>query len=203
MVIRKFILFIFIFLPIVNSIYLSYYYLEVFMLNKPNNDVLGKMGLIILTQFFLLFLLGLVNIYLKQYEEGNLKINIRSIFVEKFTSKIVLVFSAFFFYIFIYHNLKTDFRSTITTNISILIEIIYISFAINNIRKKIMLKFFGYLIFWNCLGIMCLSVTSFFAQYLGYERLDDSNIQLVFIGVFYHLLNACFLFYNAVYKMSI
>ena len=173
------------------------------MLNKPNNDVLGKMGLIILTQFFLLFLLGLVNIYLKQYEEGNLKINIRSIFVEKFTSKIVLVFSAFFFYIFIYHNLKTDFRSTITTNISILIEIIYISFAINNIRKKIMLKFFGYLIFWNYLGIMCLSVTGFFAQYLGYERLDDSNIQLVFIGVFYHLLNACFLFYNAVHKISI
>ncbi|MDQ8014863.1 MAG: hypothetical protein REI96_20615 [Flavobacterium nitrogenifigens] len=203
MVIKRVIIFLFISIPIINSICLSYIYMEVFMLNKYSSGILTNMGIIILTQIFSLILLGLVNVFIKQYEKGNLKINFRSIFVEKFTTKTVLFFFVFFFFRFIYHNLKTSSNISIATNIPIFIEIICLSFAINKIREKAILKIFGYLVFWNYLGIMCFCVTGFFIQYLGCEKLDSNDLKLVFIGVFYHLLNACFLFYSSLPKNMI
>jgi hypothetical protein len=77
-----------------------------------------------------------------------------------------------------------------------LIEIIIICFTIGKEKESAIFKLCGFIFFWVCVGTICFSMTGFFAENLGYEILSDSNIKLIFTGIFYHLLNACFLFYS-------
>ena len=187
-------------LSILNSVYLSFTYLESFILNGHSKEFVNNLVLALITPIFIISVSLIINIFRKgKINISNQKINIFRAFIILLT----LILVAFSFWLIIYDFLKSKNSELLVSSFLILFEIVSISFAIQKRKEKDLFKLIAYISFWAYLAIMCSTVTGIFIKYLGYERLDDSNMQLVFIGVFYHLLNACFLFYNAVHKMSI
>jgi hypothetical protein len=183
------------FLSVFNSAYLSYTYLESFMLGKSTSALVSNFALLLMTPFFTISVVFIMNILKNKSSGDNLK-TIRSIFLDNFIAKIILVNLAIILLAFIYDFLKSDYNRLLMISVSIFIEIISVSFAVGKRREKAILKLLGFIAFWAYLTILCLCTTGFFSEYLGYKYFDNPNVMLIFTGIFYHLLNACFLFYS-------
>lgn len=181
---------------ILNSVYLSYTYLEAFMLDNEVDSLLTNLGLIISTTFFIITNVFIINIFRKHNTNLNIKQKINSFFFDDFVVKIILINLSIIFFTLIYSALKTNYTSLIVTFVSVIIEAISIALAIKKVKEKAIYKLFGIIAFLNYIAIFCFLSIGFFIEYLGYKELDTSNFRIIFTGIFYHLLNACFLFYN-------
>lgn len=175
-------------LSILNSLYLSFVYLEAFMLNKFNKELISNFTLILIST--LLIINGVIIILNLISKEGKKK-NVRDYFIEKI---LPLIF-CFFFMLFVYDSLKSDYNGLLEYSVAIFIETLSIAFAIGKKRESALIKLLGIVFVWVCVGTICFSITGIFEHYLGYNELQDSNTRLIFTAIFYHLFNACFLLY--------
>ncbi|MFH6937195.1 hypothetical protein [Flavobacterium sp. FlaQc-30] len=182
---------------IVNSIYLSFVYLEAFMLNKLDNKLISNFTLILFSTLLILSTVVIIVNITKKRKNRNLN------FVDFLLQKILLPVFCLFFMLFIYDNLKFDYFELLIYGIAILIEIFSIAFAIGKNRENALLKLMGVVFVWVIIATICFSLTGIFDQYFGYKELGNSNLRLVFTAVFYHLFNACFLFYSSLPKIMI
>lgn len=181
------------FLSVLNSIYLSYNYLEFFTLNKQIKEMANNCMLELFIPIVIISISLIINILRKN------KINLKSKKIDIFRTLIIvftLILVAFSFWLVTYNFLKSNTCKLSVSSFLIFFEVVSIFFSIQKIREKAILKIFGYIAFWAYLAIMCTTVIGVFVKYFGYNELDDSHVQIVFMGVFYHLLNACFLFYS-------
>lgn len=177
-------------LSIVNSVYLAFIYLEAFMLEKYDKELVSNFSLILFSTLFVIT----TTITISHFTNRNKKIILN---FRYYLTRILCgpIFS-FFFLLFIYDSLKFDNSRLLVLGFSVSIEILSIAFAIGKHKENALLKLFGVVFLWVFVGTVCFSITGIFEQYLGYEELKDSDIRLVFTAIFFHLFNACFLFYS-------
>ncbi|CAC9974579.1 hypothetical protein [Flavobacterium panici] len=181
-------------LSIVNSLYLFVVYLEAFMLNKLDKKLISNFTLILFSTLLVMSAVTVIVNIAKKEKNRNLN------FVDFLLQKILLPIFCLFFMLFIYDSLKFDYFELLKYGIAILIEIFSIAFAIGKNRENALLKLIGVVFVWVIIATICFSLTGFFDQYLGYKELGNSNSRLVFTAIFYHLFNACFLFYSLLPK---
>jgi len=178
-------------LSILNSSYLSFVYLEAFMLNKINQELISNLGLILMASFLTIAIVITIFNLTKKGKKINLSVT------DYFTEKILPIIFILICMPFIYNGLKSDYYYGLSVyGIAILGEIMSVTFAIGKNRERALMRSIEIVFLWLFVGSGCFSITGIFEQYLGYKELEDSDIRLVFTAVFYHLLNACFLLYS-------
>ena len=96
--------------------------------------------------------------------------------------------------------LKFNINKSFTSVFLATIEIISISFLISYKRQKAIEKLFGYVICGTYLLMLPFALFGFCNEYLGFTELKNPHLILVFTAIFYHLLSACFMFYEALPK---
>lgn len=194
---------IFAFLAILNSIYLSYIYLEGFMLNSYSKNLIEQFTLPLFTIPFIFLTLFIIS-FLKNIKLSEIKKE------KKFLK--ILIGLAFYIFLFliwyilgkivfekIRHNNLGDFIQI--TN-SIIIEIITVVFAVENVKTEKIYKLLKIILLWVYCGIITFLITGIFAS-MGYDFLNDVNLQLLYSGIFFHLINASFLYDNFLLKNKI
>lgn len=177
-------------LSILNSLYLSFVYLETFMLNKFNQELISNFTLILIST--LLIITAVITILNLSNKSKKTNLN----FIGYFTQRLLPPFFLLFLTLFVYDSLKSDYQELLIYGMSIFIEILSIAVTIGKKRENSLLKLMGIVFIWVCIGTICFSITGVFDEYLGYKELKDPNIRLAFTAIFYHLFNACFLFYS-------
>lgn len=107
----------------------------------------------------------------------------------------------FFLVTFFYAFTKSNNNKSFTSIFLVSIEILSISFAIASERKKTIAKLVGYVIGGMYLIMMPFTLFGICKQYLGYEEFNEnSDLIIVLSAIFYHLLSACYMFYEALPK---
>ncbi|MCV9929011.1 hypothetical protein OIU83_15200 [Flavobacterium sp. LS1R49] len=184
MIIKRIIYIIISTLSVLNSIYLSNLYLEAFMLDDMNQELSSNFILIIVSPLFIFIIIATISYFI--YKIRNVNFNFRSDLI------FILCGPVFF----LYKSLQFDNPRQLLQGVGFLIEILSIAFTIGRDKDSLLFKLFGVVFLWVVVGTICFSLTGIFEQYLGYKDLRDSNIRLLFTAIFYHLFNACFLFYS-------
>jgi hypothetical protein len=183
------------FLSVLNSVYLSYIYLEAFMLGKLTNELESNFASILYIPVFIIAMVFIID-FLKDKFKKHDKKAVNIVCANNLISNLLFLSLAPFCLAAIFMFLKTNSGKLLSIGLPTLIEIIIICFTIGKEKGNAIFKLCGFIFFWVCVGCICFSLIGIFIQYLGYEKLDDSSVRLLFAGVFYHLLNACFLFYS-------
>jgi fumarate reductase subunit C len=187
------------FFAILNSIYLSYINLEEFFLERNTSEMAANLGTIFGLNIFVIIFVITLNGLRKKYETNEKKWYL--IFNFYFKKKILSLILMFFLLLTFYTFSKSDVNKSFTIFLLVSIEIISISFAISSERKKAITKLIVYVICGIYLLMMPFTLFGFYEQYLGYvEFHDNSNLIIVFTAIFYHLLSACYMFYEALPK---
>lgn len=186
------------FLAVANSIYLSYINLEDFLLEKNTSETAANLGTVFgLNIFVIVFVITLNNIRKRNESKENKWFFIfKFYFKKKILSLIIMFFVLTFFFAFFISDIEKSLKSVFLVSI----EIISISFAIASERQKAISKLFGYVICGIYLLMVPFSIFGFCDEYLGYSELKNPNLILVFTAIFYHLLSACYMFYEALPK---
>jgi len=181
-------------LSIFNSLYLSFVYLDAFMLNKFKKTLISSFTLILFTTLLIITTVIIISNITNKKKKGTLN------FTDFILQQILLPVFCLSFILFIYDDLKSDYYRLLEYGMAILIEILSIAFAIGKNKERALLKLIGVVFVWVIIATICFSITGVFEQYLGYKELKDSTIRLLFTAIFYHLFNACFLFYMSLPK---
>ena len=184
------------FLGVLNSVYISYTYLEAFMLKKFTNKLVSNFISILYIPVFIIAMVFIID-FLKDKFKKHSKKTLGIAYANNIISNVLFLSLTFFCFIAVYIFLKTNSENLFAIGLPTLIEIIIISITIGKEKGNAIFKFCLLIFSWVCIGSICFSLIGVLVQYLGYSELDHSNTKLIFTGIFYHLLNACFLFYSA------
>ncbi|UPZ16244.1 hypothetical protein [Flavobacterium humidisoli] len=190
MLVRKIIYVIFASLSVLNSIYLSYIYLEAFMLDGTNQELSSNFLLVLISTLFIVTIIVTIGYFFNKKKRVNFK----------FTEHLTLIICGPVFFVFcllfIYENLNYDSPELLLQRIGFSIEGLAIALTIGKKRDNALIKLLGIAFLWFCVATVCYSVTGIFDQHLGYKELYDNNLKLLFTAIFYHLVNACLLLYS-------
>ncbi len=186
------------YLAVANSIYLSFINFESFLTEKNIDKMAAGLGSIFALNIFVIVFVIAFNNLRKKLESKEMKWFL--IFKNHFKAKILSLIMIFFLLLFFFTFLKSDTNNLLITSVLVGIEITSISFAIANKRKKAVEKLIGYVICGMYLLMMPFTLFGFCEQYLGYNEFQNPNLILVFTAIFYHLLSACYMFYEALPK---
>jgi hypothetical protein len=187
------------YISVLNSVYLSYIYFEAFMLDSYNEGMTDNFNLPFYTTPFIMMVLIQINSIKNLFNKKK---------YQKITFYILSIISILFCGIFIFSFglliykilVKNSLSSLFFTSLSIFFEIISIVIAVGRAKRNRTYKVLGVYLVWAFIIMLGFSVSGFFAEHLGYKKLDESNVKIIFTGIFYHLLNACFLFYSILPK---
>lgn len=183
------------FLGVLNSVYISYTYLEAFMLKKITNKLVSNFISILYIPVFIIAMVFIID-FLKDKFKKHSKKTLGIAYANNFISNVLFLSLTFFCFIAVYIFLKTNSENLFAIGLPILIEIIVICIVIGKEKENAIFKLCSLIFSWVLIGTISFSLIGIFVQYLGYKELDNSNIRIIYAGIFYHLLNACFLFYN-------
>ncbi len=186
------------FFAILNSIYLSYINLEDFFLEKNTDEMAENLGIIFGLNIFVIAFVITLNGLRKKYETNEKKWFL--IFRFYFKKKIFLIVLMLFLGLIVFAFLKDGTNKSYTSIFLVTIEIISISLLISYKRKEAIENLFGYVIGGMYLLMLPFSLFGFCEQYLGYTEFKNPHLILVFAAIFYHLLSACYMFYQALPK---
>lgn len=183
------------YISVLNSVYLSYIYMEAFMLDRYNKGMIDNFNLPFYTTPFIMLVLIQINSIENLFNEKKHQkttFYILSLISILFCSLFIFSFGLLIYKILIKNNLSSLFF----TSFSIFFEIISIVISVGRAKRNRTYKVLGVYLVWAFIIMLGFSVSGFFAEHLGYKKLDESNVKIIFTGIFYHLLNASFLFYS-------
>jgi hypothetical protein len=183
------------YISVLNSVYLSYVYFEAFMLDRYNEGMTDNFNLPFYTTPFIMLILIQINSIKNLFNEKKYQkttFYILSLISILFCSLFIFSFGLLIYKILIKNNLSSLFF----TSFSIFFEIINIVISVGRAKRNRTYKVLGVYLVWAFIIMLGFSVSGFFAEHLGYKKLDESNVKIIFTGIFYHLLSASFLFYS-------
>lgn len=178
---------------IINSVVLSYLYLEAFFSESYHQSLISDFTL----PFYTIPLIFLV-LYLVSSIKGNPlakdeEASIVGCIVKGLYGLMILLFIYGLCFL-IYNLVKDDSETLLRTTQYVVVEILAIVFIIHQGQKEKRIKKLGFLLLlWSFTIMATYSILGFFEQYIGYSFSNDLN--LIFAGVFFHLGNACFILY--------
>lgn len=187
------------FFAIVNSIYLSFINLESIFLENNTNELASNLSAVFGLNIFVIIFVITLNKLRKKYKTNEKKwlLIFKFYFKKKILSFLLMFFLVELFFVFF----KSNTNRTFTSIVFVPIEIISISFAVASERKEAIVKLLGYVIAGIYLMMMPFTLFGFCEEYLGYDEFrDNSNLVIVFTAIFYHLLSACYILYEALPK---
>lgn len=179
---------------ILNSIYLSYVYLEAFMLGNQGKKLINSYIFPLISIPFIFLIIHLTHITKEYFKKDKKEFHKLSIY---FLLSVIII-SVFIFGFGAYiHKIYED---NILQVLLLFIEIISISLAVGKNKESRILKLSVVFAFWFFNAIFSFSLLGFFEQYLDYQSLDTNENRLLYSAIFFHLFNACFLFYSLLPK---
>lgn len=178
---------------ILDCIVLSYIYLEAFFTENYSQDLVSDFTLPLYTVPLIFLVLHLIsNIKGKTYEVGLRSFKFVSFITIGLYYSIILVFVVSISFL-IYSMLKGDVKELLQTTQYAIVEIFAITFAIQNLQKRRVEKLIFLILLWSFTILASYSILGFFEQYLAFEFSDE--LKLIYANIFFHLGNACFIFY--------
>lgn len=174
-------------ISILNSLYLSFLYLEGFLFERNTKQLADVLIVTIFTAPFILLILLHLKIVRKRFRFFSDKRN--------FLLFIFLVIIANIFGVFLFDALRGNKIEIIFKTISIIFEVVCISFALKQDKQQRILKLIGYFSLCFFTGVATYSLLGIFEKYIAHNKFENT-IAILFFATFFHFFNACFLFYK-------
>lgn len=164
------------------------------MLGTQNDKLISNYIFPLISTPFIFLLAHLIDISKEYFKKENKKMY--KLFIYYLFSVILILIFIFAFGAFIYQTYKDN-------NIRLLllfVEIISIYLAVDKNKETKILKLLVIFGFWCFNAMISFILLGFFEQYLGYQSLDTNENRLLYSAIFFHLFNACFIFYSLLPK---
>lgn len=183
-------------LAICNSIYLSYISLEAFMLNDNLKQFTQNFVLSLSTLFFII--IGYVLVLFVKKSALTSFWNKRKTHPKSTDNKFLVAWFLITAIMMIFILGKITILNLNLDNLilffSLIFEIMSL-FLFSRVDQGIY-KFINNIVLWFITGVCTYLVYGFFVKYLEYDFLKNIDLKVVFTSIFFHLLNACALFYS-------